>query len=183
MKHAIFTLVAVGAVACGAFLADTGDDQLPTSSADPDASSADGSRTDEGGSLVDGSSKIDASADAAFVQRATCGAKTCDPGIVCCVSNTNGAFCLFGDMTCNGSELSCTRDPDCAPGETCCITLQAITLGRSTSTCVKGGCPGDVICSTQDSTSDQACGTLTCTSGGKTTSYGLPAADPWGICQ
>lgn len=183
-RHTVFALLAFGAVACGAFLADSGDDSRPSPSPAPDASSADDSASDAGGTSADGSSQPDANADTAFVRRATCGAKICAPGVPCCVSSA-GESCVIGDMTCTGSELLCTRNPDCAPGETCCITVDPTSLGLSSSTCVKGTCPAgaDVICSTQDDVLEQGCGPLTCTPGGKTTSYGLPAGDPWAICQ
>ena len=180
------SLFALGAAACGGFLGFSGDDDEPPQPSQDAGTNDDGASTVEGGSLVDGS-PVDATNELTPSRPGpTCGAIKCAPGASCCVTD-GGAACVAVEMTCTGSELSCTRNRDCLQGEVCCITMPSAGLGgQSTAQCVKGVCPAgsDQMCSTQDTPADQGCVTGTCSPGGKATStYALPAGDPWAICQ
>lgn len=189
MKRFVLCVMTLASVACGAFLADTGDDRAPDGQVPDDGASVDGATTDEGGSVAadggDGSADANGGDSSAAIG-ATCGEAKCAPGSPCCVTSAE-ANCQVGEGPCSGSDLLCTRNLDCAPGEVCCITAaDGIDPPISSAGCVAGGkcaAGSNVLCSPSDKT--PGCpDTTTCTSGKlAVTLYGLPADPPWAVCE
>jgi hypothetical protein len=191
MKRLLLCCMTTGAIACGAFLADTGDDRNREPEEADAASSADGPSTSgEGGSVIDSDAAGNDAAESDASQRlgATCESVKCAAGAPCCVT-TSTAMCEVGDSPCTGNALYCTRNLDCAPGEFCCISaLGMADPPTSSAICVLGDqCPAgsDILCSTGDKPFFTGCASLeTCKSGNLASAlYGLPARDPWGVCE
>lgn len=179
-----FVLAVAG---CGTFLGGS-DDDPPSATPGPDAATgndagADDARTGqgEGGG---GDAGIDAS-KIGTPRRVTCGKGQCPVGATCCIGQSRST-CITGEQPCFGTEYTCTRRLDCAPGELCCISRQA---GANSTACVAAAtCPEltDMMCNTGDDAGDTGCITSKCSSSGRAVSvYELPSGngEAYGVCQ
>jgi len=194
MRIGFVGIVALGSVACGAFLGLSGDDENdgpPDAASADDASGSDGSTTGEGGTSGDGATggeagNVEGRGDAAGQVGATCAGQQCLPGQACCTDDSTAA-CTIGSQVCERHTLYCTRSGDCPLGLRCCIRIVG---NYSEATCIGGTmCPvlEDVLCSTADAPGSNGCpGGQTCSGSGKvTTVYNLTvtASTPFGVCE